>query len=104
MALVATHDLAKGVLVGVLLSGIFFAHKMGQVLSVTSFKTGSEASRTYHVAGQIFFASAQSFIAKFDLREVIDEVTIDLRAARFWGITAIGALDTVILKSGAKAR
>ena len=98
VVVVATHDLAKGVLVGVLLSGIFFAHKVGQVLSVTSFKTGSEAFRTYHVAGQIFFASAQSFISKFDFREVIDEVTIDLHSARFWDITAIGALDTVILK------
>jgi len=98
VVVVATHDLAKGVLVGVLLSGIFFAHKVGQVLSVTSFKTSSEASRTYHVAGQIFFASAQSFISKFDFREVIDEVTIDLHSARFWDITAIGALDTVILK------
>ncbi len=98
VVVVATHDLAKGVLVGVLLSGIFFAHKVGQVLSVTSFKTGSQASITYHVTGQVFFASAQAFISKFDFKEVIDEVTIDLRSARFWDITAIGALDTVILK------
>lgn len=98
VVVVATHDLAKGVLVGVLLSGIFFAHKVGQVLSVTSFKTGSQASRTYHVTGQVFFASAQAFISKFDFKEVIDEVTIDLRSARFWDITAIGALDIVILK------
>lgn len=98
VVVVATHDLAKGVLVGVLLSGIFFAHKVGQVLRVTSVKAGNEAARTYHVTGQIFFASAQAFISKFDFREVVDEVTIDLRSARFWDITAIAALDTVILK------
>lgn len=98
VVVVATHDLAKGVLVGVLLSGIFFAHKVGKVLRVTSVKAGSEAARTYHVTGQIFFASAQAFISKFDFREVVDEVTIDLRSARFWDITAIAALDTVILK------
>ncbi len=98
VVVVATHDLAKGVLVGVLLSGIFFAHKVGQVLRVTSVKAGSEAARTYHVTGQIFFASAQAFISKFDFREVVDEVTIDLRSARFWDITAIAALDTVIMK------
>ncbi|AFK62192.1 sulfate permease [Advenella kashmirensis WT001] len=98
VVVVATHDLAKGVLVGVLLSGIFFAHKVGQVLRVTSIKAGNEAARTYHVTGQIFFASAQAFISNFDFREVVDEVTIDLRSARFWDITAIAALDTVILK------
>src|SRR5690606_13221724 len=84
VVVVATHDLARGVLVGVLLSGIFFAHKVGQVLRVTSVKAGNEAARTYHVTGQIFFASAQAFISKFDFREVVDEVTIDLRSARFW--------------------
>ena len=98
VVVVATHDLAKGVLVGVLLSGIFFAHKVARVLSVTSVKSGSATSRTYQVTGQVFFASAESFISKFDFREVIDEVTIDLRSARFWDVTAVSALDTVILK------
>lgn len=98
VVVVATHDLAKGVLVGVLLSGIFFAHKVGRVLSITSVKTGGVESTTYIVAGEVFFASAQSFMSKFDFKEVIEEVIIDLRSARFWDITAIAALDSVILK------
>jgi MFS superfamily sulfate permease-like transporter len=33
---VLTHDLAQGVLVGVLLSGFFFAHKVGRILHIAS--------------------------------------------------------------------
>ena len=98
VVVVATHDLAKGVLVGVLLSGIFFAYKVGQVLRVRTDKSEDQKSRIYTVTGQVFFASADTFVSKFDFKEAIDEVTIDLHFARFWDITAIGSLDTVVLK------
>lgn len=98
VVVVATHDLAKGVLVGVLLSGIFFAYKVGQVLRVHTDKSEGQKSRIYTVTGQVFFASADTFVSKFDFKEAIDEVTIDLHSARFWDITAIGSLDTVVLK------
>lgn len=95
---VMTHDLAKGVLVGVLLSGIFFAHKIGRVLHVTSESTDQGSTRTYRVMGQVFFASAERFGQSFDLKEVLQRVRIDVSQARFWDITAISALDTVVLK------
>ncbi|MEM6486504.1 MAG: SulP family inorganic anion transporter, partial [Pseudomonadota bacterium] len=95
---VATHDLARGVLTGVLLSGFFFAHKVGQILFVRSLVDEDGRSRTYRVSGQVFFASADRFIAAFDYREVIERVRIDVSRAHFWDITAIGALDKVILK------
>lgn len=95
---VATHDLAKGVLVGVLLSGIFFAHKVGRVFRVTSSTQNDGRTRTYKVEGQVFFASADAFNASFDFKEVIEKVRIDLNRARFWDITAVSALDAVILK------
>ncbi|MFH1812870.1 MAG: SulP family inorganic anion transporter [Pseudomonadota bacterium] len=95
---VLTHDLAQGVLVGVLLSGFFFAHKVGRILHVTS-QTGDEGrQRTYRVSGQVFFASADRFVAAFDYREVIDCVRIDVSRAHFWDITAISALDKVVIK------
>jgi SulP family sulfate permease len=95
---VLTHDLAQGVLVGVLLSGFFFAHKVGRILHVTS-QTGDEGrERTYRVSGQVFFASADRFVAAFDYREVIDRVRIDVSRAHFWDITAISALDKVVIK------
>ncbi|MEE4300220.1 MAG: SulP family inorganic anion transporter [Pseudomonadales bacterium] len=98
VVVVATHDLARGVLVGVLLSGFFFAHKVGRILHVGS-KTDAEGfRRTYTVTGQVFFASAERFVAAFDFREVIDEVCIDVTRAHFWDITAVSALDKVVVK------
>jgi len=93
---VATHDLAKGVLVGVILSGLFFAQKVSRFFAVTSMLEG--ASRTYRVRGEIFFATAEAFHAAFDFREELEGVLIDVHAAHFWDITAINALDRVVLK------
>ena len=98
VVVVITHDLARGVLVGVLLSGFFFAHKVGQVLHVSSRTEDEGRTRTYTVAGQVFFASAERFINAFDYKEVIDTVRIDVSRAHFWDITAISALDRVVIK------
>ncbi len=95
---VATHDLAKGVLTGVLLSGFFFAHKVGQILRISSRTEDEGRARTYQVAGQVFFASAERFADAFDYKEVLDRVRIDVSRAHFWDITAISALDKVVLK------
>jgi SulP family sulfate permease len=95
---VATDNLALGVLTGVLLSGFFFAHKVGSILRVSSRADAEGRSRTYTVTGQVFFASADAFISRFDFKEVIDKVHIDVSRAHFWDITAISALDKVILK------
>ena len=95
---VGTHDLAQGVLVGVLLSGFFFANKVGRILRVQSSTQDEGRNRTYVISGQVFFASAETFVNSFDFKEEIDEVTIDISHAHFWDITAVGALDKVILK------
>jgi SulP family sulfate permease len=95
---VATHNLAYGVLVGVLLSGVFFAWKIGQIFQVTSSITDDGRERTYLVSGQVFFASAEAFINAFDFQEGLDKVTIDVHRAHFWDISAIAALDKVVLK------
>ncbi|MDB5415743.1 MAG: SulP family inorganic anion transporter [Rubritepida sp.] len=93
---VATHDLAKGVLVGVILSGLFFAQKVSRYFGVASELEGG--IRTYRVTGQIFFATAEAFHAAFDFREELRGVVIDVEAAHFWDITGINALDRVVLK------
>ena len=94
---VFTHDLAKGVLVGVILSGIFFARKVAQFFSVTSTREGDV--RTYRVDGEIFFATAEAFHSAFDFREEdLKQVAVDVRASHFWDITGINALDRVVLK------
>ena len=93
---VFTHNLAIGVGVGVLLSALFFARKVGQVLRVRSSLEGE--CRTYTVSGQLFFASADAFAREFDFREVLARVRIDVSQAHFWDLTAVAALDKVVLK------
>ena len=95
---VATHDLAKGVLAGVLLAALFFARKVGQVLHVDTAPIDGGRGRSYEVTGQVFFASAQDFISRFDFREAVERVRIDVSNAHFWDLTAVGALDKVVLK------
>lgn len=98
VTVVWTHDLAKGVLVGVLLSGIFFASKVSRLFAVVSSLSDDGRCRTYRMTGEIFFASSDQFHAAFDFREVIEKVVIDVRDAHFWDISAVGALDKVMLK------
>lgn len=95
---VSTHDLAQGVLSGVLLSGFFFAHKVGRILVIRSQSEDEGRVRTYTVLGQVFFASADRFGQSFDFKEVIDVVRIDVSRAHFWDITAVSALDKVVIK------
>jgi sulfate permease, SulP family len=95
---VMTHDLAQGVLTGVLMSGFFFAHKVGQILRIRSQSDNEGRGRTYTITGQVFFASAERFANAFDYKEVIDTVRIDVSRAHFWDITAVSALDKVVLK------
>ena len=95
---VSTHDLALGVLTGVLLSGFFFAHKVGQVLFIRARAEEDGRVRRYEVIGQVFFASADRFNASFDFREVIEKVIIDVSRANFWDLTAVSALDKVVIK------
>jgi sulfate permease, SulP family len=99
VVVVATHDLAKGVLFGVVLSGLFFAHKVTKLFGVASSRDDATPVRTYRVTGQIFFATAEAFHSAFDFREEdLKRVVIDLSGAHLWDITSINALDRVVLK------
>ncbi|MGJ8689222.1 MAG: SulP family inorganic anion transporter [Gammaproteobacteria bacterium] len=93
-----THDLAMGVLTGVLASGFFFAHKVGRILHIRSLAEDEGRTRTYTILGQVFFASADRFTNAFDYKEVIEKVRIDVSRAHFWDITAVSALDKVVIK------
>ncbi|MBY6243694.1 SulP family inorganic anion transporter [Methylosinus sp. Sm6] len=98
VVVVVTHDLAKGVLVGVILSGIFFAQKVSRFFAVTS-ELDADGVRTYRVTGQLFFATAEAFHSAFDFREEgLKAVVIDVHAAHFWDLSGINALDRVVLK------
>lgn len=98
IVVVATSNLAYGVLVGVLLSGIFFAWKIGQLFRITSEITDDGRIRTYHVTGQVFFASADQFADAFNYKEALETVVINLEGAHFWDLSAVAALDKVLLR------
>ncbi|MEC9434073.1 MAG: SulP family inorganic anion transporter [Pseudomonadota bacterium] len=98
ICVVWTHNLAIGVLVGVLLSGIFFAAKIAQIFAVRSELSADGRHRTYVVEGQVFFASADRFAKAFDFREALDRVTIDVSRAHIWDISSVAALDMIVLK------
>ncbi|MGD9664897.1 MAG: SulP family inorganic anion transporter [Novosphingobium sp.] len=98
VVVVATHNLALGVLSGVLLSGIFFAAKVQRMFTVERVRERTQA--VYRVKGQIFFASVERFQKALGPESAqpdpADHVQIDVSGAHFWDISAIGALDKVV--------
>jgi SulP family sulfate permease len=100
VVVVWTHNLAYGVLVGVLLATLFFANKISHFMYVAT-STESENGDTikkYEVHGQIFFNSAEKFMKMFDYKEVVDKIIINLNHAHFWDTSAVAALDKVVFK------
>ena len=93
-----THNLAFGVLTGVLLAALFFANKVSHFMYVDSVLKEGGGQRNYRVVGQVFFNSADRFAANFDFKEALDKVVIDLSRAHFWDISAVAALDKVVIK------
>jgi len=98
IVVVGTHNLALGVLVGVLLSGIFFTGKVRNMFGVTRIRDGETA--TYHITGQIFFASVDRFSQAFgresERPDPADHVIIDVTRAHFWDISGVDVLDKVV--------
>jgi sulfate permease, SulP family len=95
---VATHNLALGVGVGVLLSALCFAARIAKLLHVTSHTGQTPEEMVYHVRGQLFFASTTAFIDAFDFKAAHKIVIIDVTHAHFWDTTSINALDKVVIK------
>jgi SulP family sulfate permease len=95
---VSTHDLSLGVLAGVLLSGIFFASKVQRMFAVERILSDDGLTATYHVSGQIFFASVDRFTRAFQMEEQARRVLIDMTGAHFWDISGVAALDKIVAR------
>lgn len=95
---VYTHNLAYGVFVGVLLASLFFANKISHFMYHSVDFDEQTNTKTYTFVGQVFFNSSEKFIKSFDFKEVVDKVVIDLTRAHFWDISAVHALDKVVIK------
>ncbi|MGR8952473.1 MAG: SulP family inorganic anion transporter [Gammaproteobacteria bacterium] len=98
VVVVWTHNLAFGVFAGVLLASLFFANKISHFMYMESKLDEMTGTRTYRVVGQVFFNSADKFMASFDFKEAVDKVVIDLHRAHFWDITSVSALDKAVIK------
>ncbi|WP_324028523.1 STAS domain-containing protein [Pantoea sp. JZ2] len=96
VVVVATHNLALGVLIGVLIASLNFATKVARFMAVSSERQGN--TRIYTVTGQVFFASSDRFTRHFDVSEELERVIIDVTHAHFWDITSVSALDRIVIK------
>ncbi|MEH7094014.1 SulP family inorganic anion transporter [Neobacillus vireti] len=97
ITVVMTNNLSLGVLVGVILSAIFFASKISKV-KVTNVSAIGANKKTYQVTGQLFFASVTDFINSFDFKEEVKEIDLDLSDAHLWDDSAVGAIDKIVIK------
>ena len=97
VTVVLTHDLSKGVMLGVILSAIFFMRKVGKTVVVTEVES-PEGELRYEVSGQLFFASADVFAAAFEHHGHPTRVEIDMTAAHLWDLTGAAAVDKVVFR------
>ena len=95
---VITHDLSKGVVLGVLLSAVFFMRKVGKTVVVEEIPTPEEGVLRYRVTGNLFFASADVFAAAFEHHGHPVRVEIDMTGAHLWDLTGVAAVDKVVFR------
>ncbi|GAA1467676.1 SulP family inorganic anion transporter [Nocardiopsis exhalans] len=93
---VVTHNLALGVIVGVIVSMVLFARKAAVHAGLTSVLDPEGGTRVYSVNGELFFASTGELVGRFDYAEEgLRRVVIDMSKAHVWDSSAVAALDRV---------
>lgn len=104
MAIVlATHDLGKGVFVGIILSALHFGWKFA-TRSIVSPMTQREGKEHYQVRGELFFGTAHGFVDSFDCAGGTQEILIDLSGCRIWDGSGVSALEEVVSTCAANGR
>ncbi len=96
VVVVATHNLALGVLVGVFLSALFFANKLENDVHVAT--TLHKGVRHYDIRGQIFFSSSEKLYSFFNFNEQVEHVVIDLTHSHIWDVTSVAMFDSIVKK------
>jgi SulP family sulfate permease len=97
-----THNLAYGVVAGVLLAAIFFARRVAHLVEVTSVVDPDGVERIYAVTGELFFASTNELVHSFDYADATPNVVIDLTDAHVWDSSAVATLDVIVAKFEAR--
>jgi SulP family sulfate permease len=101
---VLTHDLAAGVACGVLLNGLFFSFQVMRMVTVTTQDSPDGQTRTYHVRGELFFASASLLPDAVDFQDAAPDVIIDLANAHVWDLSAAATLEQTVSRLRAHHR
>ncbi|XVU30698.1 SulP family inorganic anion transporter [Actinoplanes sp. CA-054009] len=100
----ATHNLAVGVVLGVLAAMVVFARRVAHFATVTSVLDPDGGTRVYRVHGELFFASSNDLVHQFDYAGDPDKVVIDMSAAHIWDASSVAALDAITTKYAARGK
>jgi len=95
ITVVATHDLSKGVILGIILSALFFVAKISKIEVI---KQQEDQNITFNINGPLFFAAVEGFIQSFDFTTKDSNIIIDFSNAHIWDGSAVGAIDKVVIK------
>ncbi|WP_329383163.1 SulP family inorganic anion transporter [Streptomyces sp. NBC_01351] len=95
---VATHNLAVGVIAGSVTAMVIFAKRVAHLANVTSVTDPDGTEVIYSVTGELFFASSNDLVTRFDYAGDPDKVVIDLSSAHIWDASTVAALDAVETK------
>ncbi|MDR6980956.1 SulP family sulfate permease [Streptomyces sp. 3330] len=95
---VATHNLAIGVVVGSITAMAVFAKRVAHLAEVTAVVDPDGTTVVYRVTGELFFASSNDLVGHFNYTGDPDKVVVDLSAAHIWDASSVAALDAVETK------
>ena len=102
---VVTHNLAYGVIVGVLVAMVLFARRVAHVTTVTRLDASDDDDqRVYAVEGELFFASSNDLVYQFDYAGDPTNIVIDMTDAHVWDASTVAALDAITTKYAAKGK
>ncbi|WP_299445278.1 SulP family inorganic anion transporter [uncultured Phycicoccus sp.] len=101
---VVTHNLAIGVVVGVLAAMVAFARRVAHLTRVVEVPTVEPDTKVYAVLGELFFASSNDLVTQFDYVGDPERVIVDLSGARVWDASSVAALDAVTTRYARKGK
>lgn len=95
VCVVVTHNLAVGVVTGSVTAMVVFAKRVARLADVTAVTDPDGSQVVYAVTGQLFFASSNELVGRFDYAGDPARVVIDLSAAHIWDASSVAALDAI---------
>lgn len=98
VCVVATHNLAIGVVTGTITAMVVFARRVARFAEVTAVTDPDGTTVIYRVTGELFFASSNDLVGRFDYATDPGKVVIDLSAAHIWDASSVATLDAIETK------